>query len=223
MRSWRGPGSDAAEAAVQTAGERGGSGITAATVLSAIALAVSAYSLWDTSLRDADLKVFVPRVIHYSAPYQNSNFEMISIPVTFTNDGARTGTILDIDLAITDPRTKQTKNFYAAELGVWSMERTRANAYTGFAPISLSGRTSRTEPVLFYTRGEAEKPEQLVREVGPYEFKLTIRQAEGKETSKPVTVAFTRELPFYDARVFQNGTIFMHAGDWQASSSAEPK
>lgn len=197
-----------------------------ATLLSAVAVLFSGYSLWDTSLRSSDLRVFVPRVIYYAAPYQNSNFEMISVPVTIANEGAQTGTVLHMDLAVTDPRTKQTKHFYAAELGVWSMERTRTRSYTGFAPLSLEGRSSRTESVLFYTRGEDEKPEQLIREPGPYEFTLTVTPAEpeggllaGKEPPKPISVSFERVLPFYDARAFENGTIFMHAKDWTSSSS----
>jgi hypothetical protein len=201
------------------------SGGIAATLLSAVAVIFSGFSLWDTSLKSADLQVFVPRVIYYASPYNNTNFEMISIPVTITNEGAQTGTVLQIDLAVTDPRTKQTKHFYAAEFGVWSMERTRTRSYTGFAPLSLAGRTSRTESVLFYTRGDDEKPEQLIREVGPYEFTLTITEAENKGdwfgggNQKPVSVSFERVLPFYDARSFESGTISMHAKDWQTSSS----
>ena len=197
-----------------------------ATVLSALAVLFSAYSLWDTSLKSADLRAYVPRVIYYAAPYQNTNFEMISIPVTIANDGAQSGTILHMDLAVTDPRTKQTKHFYAAEFGVWSMERTRTKSYTGFAPIPLEGRSSRTDSILFYTRGEEEKPEQIIREVGPYEFKLTLTPAEGsnglgmKQEPKPISVSFERVLPFYDARAFESGTIFMHAKDWQTSSNA---
>lgn len=212
---------DAANLATEQVGMHGG---LAATLLSAVAVVFSGYSLWDTSLKAADLRVFVPRVIYYAAPYQNSNFEMISIPVTLLNDGARTATALEMDLAVTDPRTKATKHFYAAEFGVWSMERTRDRAYTGFAPIPLEGRSSRTESVLFYTRGEEEKPEQLIREVGPYQFTLTIRQAEDSgllwtNPAKPISVSFERELPFYDARSFESGTIFMPAKDWQSTSS----
>lgn len=203
------------------------SGGLGATVLSAVAVLFSGYSLWDTSLKSADLQVFVPRVIYYAAPYTNTNFEMISIPVTITNDGAETGTVLQLDLAVTDPRTKQTKHFYAAEFGVWSMDRTRTRSYTGFAPISLAGRTSRTESLLFYTRGEEEKPEQIIREVGPYEFTLTVTQAESKNTlfgtstpAKPISVSFERLLPFYDARAFESGTISMNTKDWQTSTNA---
>lgn len=194
-----------------------------AVLLSATALLFSAYSLWDTSLKQADLQIFVPPVIAYAAPYQNSNFEMIAIPVTLANDGARTGTVLQLELAVTDPRTNQTKRFYSAEFGRWTMEKTRASAYEPFAPISLAGRTSRTESVLFYTRGEAEKPEQLIREVGAYQFTLTVDQAEGGGLfggGKPVSVTFERDLPFYDARAFNNGTISMYSKEWRAVAGA---
>ncbi len=226
--SWRSrPGGVAETAEIATQTATGAIGSTLAAILSAVALAFSGYSLWDTSLKQADMRVFVPSVIYYAAPYQNSNFEMISIPVTLTNEGARTGTALQMDLAVTDPKTKETKRFYSAEFGVWSMERTRARAYTGFAPISLAGRSSRTEQVLFYTRGADQKPNQLIREPGPYAFTLTVTQAEGESTgwlgrakpAKPISVSFERALPYYDARAFNEGTIFMHAKDWNSSSN----
>ena len=96
------------------------------------------------------------------------------------------------------------------------------------APISLAGRSSRTEQVLFYTRGADQKPNQLIREPGPYAFTLTVTQAEGESTgwlgrakpAKPISVSFERALPYYDARAFNEGTIFMHAKDW--NSSFEP-
>lgn len=219
---------DAAD--ITTDNARQFSGGLAPTLLSAVAVLFSGYSLWDTALKSADLRVFVPRVIYYAAPYTNTNFEMIQVPVTITNEGAQTGTVLHFDLAVTDPRTKATKHFYAAEVGTWSMERTRTRSYTGFAPLSLAGRESRTESILFYTRGEEEKPEQIIREVGSYQFTLTATLARdtgglsglagGAAETKPITVTFERELPFYDARAFENGTIFMHAKDWTSSSSA---
>lgn len=201
----------------------------AVAAISAIALVFSAYSLWETSLKSSDLQIFVPPVIYYSSPYNNSNFEMIQIPVTIVNEGAQTGTALHFDLEVTDPRTKQTKRFYSAEFGVWSMERTRQRAYTGFAPISLQGHSSQAQSVLFYTRGAEEKPEQLIHEAGTYEFKLTLVEAEGGSASwlshlfgkaEQPSITFERTLPFYDARSFQEGTIFMHSPDWAASGKS---
>jgi hypothetical protein len=198
-----------------------------AAVVSAIALTFSAYSLWDTSLRAPDLRVFVPPVIHYSSPYQNSNFEMVSIPVTVTNEGARTGTVLAMDLDVTDPRTNETKRFYAADIGRWSMERTRSAAYQHFAPVALAGRTSKTETVLFYPKGEAEKPQQVIRDVSTYTFKLTLDVAEVDDFGfldrfwkrREPTVRFERTLRFFDARAFQNGTIPLDAKDWKSAAS----
>jgi hypothetical protein len=229
MRVFRGGDTPGDAADITTDNARQFSGGLGATLLSAVAVIFSGYSLWDTALKSADLRVYVPRVIYYAAPYTNTNFEMIQVPVTITNEGAQTGTVLHFDLAVTDPRTKQTKHFYAAETGVWSMERTRTRSYTGFAPLSLAGRESRTESILFYTRGDDEKPEQIIREVGPYEFTLTATLAKdtgginalvGKaEETKPISVTFERMLPFYDARSFENGTIFMPSKDWTSSSN----
>lgn len=229
MRGFKGGSVPEDAADITTDNARQFSGGLAATLLSAVAVIFSGYSLWDTALKTADLRLFVPRVIYYAAPYTNTNFEMIQVPVTLTNEGAQTGTILHLDLAVIDPRTKQTKHFYAAELGNWSMERTRTRSYTGFAPLSLAGRESRTESIIFYTRGEEEKPEQIIREVGPYDFTLTAVLAKdtggvtalkgGADETKAISVSFERVLPFYDARAFENGTIFMNSKDWTSSAS----
>ena len=205
-----------------------GFAVPLATIISTMALLFSGYSLWATALRAPEMRAFVPPVIHYSSPYQNSNFEMISIPVTLSNEGARTGVVLSMELAVTDPRSGATKHFYAADFGRWTMERTRSGAYQPFAPISMAGRSSRTETVLFYTRGEQEKPNQLIRELGLYRFKLTIEEAVVDDFGYldrllrrgGAELAFERELKFYDARAFQNGTLPLYAKDWRSSVSA---
>lgn len=216
------------EVALEAARHDGGR-ITA--VVSAIALAFSAYSLWDSSLKQPDLKVFVPPVIHYASPYSNSNFEVFAIPVTLINDGGRTGTVLSIELEVASTKGGETKRFHAADLGRWTMERTRAGAYQPFAPISLAAKASRTETVLFYPKSDKEKPDQLVREPGQFQFRLTLDEAEVDDFGpldrlwprKPARVAFTSELRFFDARAFQNGTLQMHSLDGRsARSGSEP-
>lgn len=196
-----------------------------ATLVAAIALAFSAYSLWESSLKQPDVRLFVPPVIQFAAPYNNSNFEVIAIPVTFANEGARTGTVLSMELAVTDPRTSQTKHFYAADFGRWTMEKTRAAAYQPFAPISLAGRSARTETVLFYTRGDQEKPPQLIQELGPYRFTLKLEQAVADDlgvvdqwlAKGETEVTFERELRFYDARSFNTTTLPLYAKDWRST------
>jgi hypothetical protein len=215
--------SDASGVAIDTVVKRDGGRV--ATIVALIALLFSAYSLWETSLKQPDVRIFVPPVIQFAAPYNNSNLEIIAIPLTFANEGARTGTVLSMELAVTDPRTSQTKLFYAADFGRWTMEKTRAGAYQPFAPISLAGRTSRTETVLFYTRGDDQQPPQLIQATGPYQFKLTLEQAVADDlgvmdqwlASGPVSVSFERELRFYDARAFNNGTLPLYAKDWRST------
>ena len=206
--------SEAADIATQTASSVDGGRL--AVIVSAIALMFSGYSLWETSLKAADVRAFVPPVIQFAAPYQNSNFEMIAVPITLTNEGARSATIVSMELAVTDPRTSQTKRYYAADFGRWTMERTRAGAYEPFAPMSLPGRTSRTESVLFYTRGEGEKPNELIRAAGPYQFSLSFVMA---ESSVKPTLTFERTLLGYDARAFNEGTLPLYSSDWRAAGS----
>jgi hypothetical protein len=189
------------------------------TAFSAAAVLFSVYSLWESRLKQSDLRVFVPAVIEYSAPYQNSNFEAIMIPVTISNEGARTGTVLSLELDVTDPRTNQTKRFYAANFGRWTMERTRSGAYQPFAPIALAGYSSRTETVQFYTRGEDEKPPQVIRETQAYRFAMTLRDV-GNDQRAPLTLSFERELRNYDARAFTNGTLWLYPKDWHAPKQA---
>jgi hypothetical protein len=219
------------EIAIDHVATRARGGGRTAAIISAVALALSVYSLWESSLKQADLRVFVPPVLQYSAPYQNSNFEMIAIPVTLANEGAQTGTVLSMELAVTDPRTNLTKSFYSADFGRWTMERTRSGAYQPFAPISLAGRASRTESVLLYTRGEQEKPDQLIRETGPYRFTLRLEEATSGGAGlvdrlwhrQPNQLTFERELRSYDARAFNNGTLPMYAKDWRSTMSEAGK
>jgi len=189
------------------------------TVFSAVALVFSVYSLWESRLKQSDLRVFVPPVIEYSSPYQNSNFEAIIVPVTFANDGARTGTVLSLELAVTDPKTNQTKRFYAANFGRWTMERVRTGANPPFAPIALAGYSSRTETVQFFTRGDGETPPQMIREPQVYQFTMTIQDVANDQRA-PIAVSFERELRFYDARAFKDGTLFLYPKEWHAASAS---
>lgn len=184
----------------------------------AAALLISLYNLWQTSLKSARLKVFVPAVIQYSSPYTNSNFEVFAIPVTLVNEGAKSGTVLAIELEVTDPRTQAVKRFYAADFGNWTMTRTRNSAYEPFAPISLPGHGRHTQTVLFYTRGNEEKPNEIVREVGPYGFRLTLD--DGSRGRWRPQVAFTRELRFYNGAALTEGTLPMFAPDWRSAVGA---
>lgn len=202
---------------------------TLSAMISVLALVFSGYSLWESSLKAPDIKVFVPSVIQFSAPYNNSNFEVIEVPVTLLNDGGRTGTILSMDLEATNTKTGETKRFYAADLGRWTMEKARANGFDPFAPIPLSGKSSRTQTVLFYTNGPAQKPDQLIREPGAYNFRLVLDQAEVNDFGAldhvlgrgPAQVTFAMELRDYDARAFQTGTLPLYSTTGRSAKGGE--
>jgi hypothetical protein len=187
--------------------------------ISALALAFSGYSLWDSSLKAPDIKIFVPPVIQFSAPYNNSNFEVIEVPVTLLNDGGRTGTVMSMELEATNTKTNETKHFYAANFGRWSMEKARSLAFDAFAPIPLPGKASKTETVLFFTDGAKEKPDQLIRDPGVYKFRLVLDKAEVNDFGPldkffhhgPAEVTFAMELRGYDARAFNVGTLPLYS------------
>ncbi|MGA9268855.1 MAG: hypothetical protein WBV79_20725, partial [Rhodomicrobium sp.] len=90
-----------------------------AEVFSGVAVAMSMYSLWRTSLQRANMRVFVSPLIRYASPYQNSVFEVFEIPLTVINEGAQTGTILSFDLEVTNAQNGVSKFFYSAGLGPW--------------------------------------------------------------------------------------------------------
>jgi hypothetical protein len=213
------------EFAVPDANHGRGGALTA--VISVLALVFSGYSFWDSSLKGPDLKIFVPPVIQYSDPYNNSNFEVIEVPITLVNNGGRTGTVLSMQLEATSEKSKETKRFYAANFGRWSMEKTRSLSYEPFAPIPLAGKSSRTETVQFYTNGPSEKPDQLIREPGVYKFHLVLDEAQVDDfgvldrllSRKPDELTFSMELREYDARAFENGTLPLYSTTGRSAKS----
>jgi hypothetical protein len=197
-------------------------------IASAVALLFSLYNFWQHSQKPAQLRLFVPPVINYALPYQNSNFEMFAVPVTVINQGARTGTILSMNLAVTDLQSKTTKQFYSASLGKWSVEKAQNGDFEPFAPVSLAGRVSHTDTIQFYTRGEKE-PTQILQNPGRYRFTITIdtptrynlfARLLGKE-AEPLAFEMVLAHPL-DHRAFNHGsgTIALHNENWKSSTNA---
>ena len=193
------------------------------------AVVISAYSLWQTSLKRAALKVFVSPVIRYASPYQNSNFEAFAIPLTITNEGARTGTVMSMDLVVRNPERNLTKHFYSADVGQWSIEKSRSGDFRPFAPIVLAGRASHTETILFHARRD-ETVMQIVEKEGTYGFVLTLQTVESEDFGlldriwrrPPQPLRFEMILPMLDHRAFTSGsgTLPLHQRDWQTSVGA---
>ena len=204
---------------------RGGEGIVTA-IASALALVFSAYSLYDTSLKYPDLRAFVPPVIGYSQP-GNSSFEVFEVPVTVLNLGGRAGTVLSMDLEVSNPRTKAIRRFYSGDIGRLNQSASARR----FAPVSLTGKSSSSDTVLFYSRDDDKEDRIADQKKGTYKFKLLLNAAQPEDLgildrifiSRPETVLFEMEMPEVDHRAFDNGgTLELHALNWRGVGQGAP-
>src|SRR5215470_7173458 len=74
-------------------------GTKLATLVSAFAFAFSSVSFYETVLKQANLKVYVTDTLSYTRdPY--GNYEVIALPVTIANSGARDGAVVTLQLTV---------------------------------------------------------------------------------------------------------------------------
>lgn len=221
-----------ARRAAHIAGEAGhhgmmrseGGALTA--IASAVALLFSSYSVYETSVRRPDLRLFVPPTIQYSSPNgPSSNFEVFVVPVTVANVGARSGAVLALDLEVTNPRTKQKKMFYAAEFGRWTMDNARSGNFAHFAPLAIPGKASVTSSVIFYSRLDETVLQVSDGTKGEYQFRLSAAVAEPEDlgpidklwAGPPAPLDFAMIMPEVDHRYFENGTLMLYNPAWKPS------
>ncbi len=225
-----------ARRAAHIAGEAGhhgmlrseGGALTA--VASAVALLFSSYSVYETSVRRPDLRLFVPPTIHYSDPYQNDNFEIFVVPVTVANVGARSGAVLALDLEVKNPRTGQSKMFYAAEFGRWTMANAQSGNFEHFAPLAIPGKASVTASVIFYSRLDEAVMQIADGKKGEYQLTLSAAVAEPEDlgpidklwAGPPEPLTFTMVMPEVDHRYFENGTLMLYNPSWKPSGGEAP-
>ena len=113
-----------------------------AILTSGVALVFSGYSFYETVVKQPELRIYQPPLIYM---YRQAFRDVFAIPVTISNDGARRGTVLSFDLEVTHRDTGKTMTFQNLEFG----EKLDASSRL-FTPISVAGRTSATEVVLFH-------------------------------------------------------------------------
>ncbi len=132
-----------------------------ATIISALALLFSGYSFYEAVLRAPEMAIYVPPRIAYTDPDRpDSPFEVFVIPVTLANDGARTGTVLSMDLTVKNTKTGDIKQFYSAQIGPWGAQPVKA-----YAPVSLPGRISSSQSVQFFPLAEGNSRASPARKV----------------------------------------------------------
>lgn len=156
-------------------------GISSATVVTAlasfIALIFSGISLYQTVLKRADVRLFVPETVSYTRD-PNGSFEVLAVPVTVVNSGARDGVVTSMQLKIKNEETGYVRKLsasYFAEEGYFSTkEDYRAGISRPkrpFAPLTIPGRSGHSATVLFYPRTYNEK--RVVASAGKFSFDLS--------------------------------------------------
>ncbi len=197
-----------------------------ATALSAIALIFSGFSFYESSLKSPDLSIYVPPMIHYARDGDNDVF---NVPVTITNDGAKAGTVLTMELVaenLRDGADRKTARFHSAFIG--EHPRTDEIINRSFAPISIPGNGTFTETIRFYPM---EDPLPfLVDDKGDYRFTLKLVTPEPHRggltdimpAQTPPPLSFEMKLPFisFQHLSFRRGTIAMFNKDWKPATSA---
>lgn len=162
-----------------------------ATIISALALLFSGYSFYEAVLRAPEMAIYVPPRIAYTDPDRpDSPFEVFVIPVTLANDGARTGTVLSMDLTVKNTKTGDTKQFYSAQIGPWGAQPVRA-----YAPVSLPGRISSSQSVQFFPLAEEKLPRITSQEGAIYELEIRLNTA-SKRIGVPFLDLQTKPIKF---------------------------
>jgi len=151
-------GADANEIAMHAAKSSGGGRITA--VGTVVALAFSGYSLWETSLKQAELSVHVPGVVTYARDTTASvetrpsgGFEVLAVPVTIANGGARDAAVVALKLDVKNLKTGLSARFeatYTAEPSFFNPEFKAPRTKTPFSALVVAGRSAWRGTIVFY-------------------------------------------------------------------------
>lgn len=210
-----------------------------AAIVSCVALLFSAFSLWETSLKQPDLQLYVSPVVHYTR--DGDEAEVFAVPITIANQGARDGAVLSLDLRVKAGEGGNERDFYSAytvdgsfflppgrfDPATRSFERVD-RPKTPFAPLSVPGRGTYTGTILFYNKGKAWP--KLVTDKG--QFELTLEPQVRFDDSlgiidrmlrrDPVPVTLRVNLPWIsDQEVKRGGTFRMISADWAGKDGGE--
>jgi hypothetical protein len=194
------------------------------TVVSAVALLFSGFSLWETSLKQADLSVYATGVVTYERDttaddyiMPTGGFEVFALPITIANSGARDAAVLALQLDVDNARTGLGARFeatYTADVGYFastgSSGTRQPRPKTPFSALIVPGRSAWSGTVLFYpvsySNGKALTPLAKFRSIAD-EVRKTLKPVE--QTSSEgggVTISTTKikdppELEAYYAKV----------------------
>jgi len=134
-----------------------GRGGRLATLVSAFAFAFSAVSFYETVLKQPSLRLYVTDTLAYTRdPW--GGYEVIAVPLTISNSGARDGAVLTLELEVTNLDSGKSATFtsaYTADAqyfgGSDDVARRIKRPKLPFAPLSIAGRGAFAGVVLFYS------------------------------------------------------------------------
>src|SRR5262249_19610276 len=125
-------------------------------VVSGAALLASVVSLWESTLKQPDLKLYVTDNIYYTRDPWGS-YEVVAVPVTIQNSGARDDAViaLELDVKTASGTTERLVSAYTADAQYFGsnddVAARKRRPKQPFAPLSVSGRSAYTGTILFYT------------------------------------------------------------------------
>lgn len=178
VRRSHGTGFDPTEETSQTAREVAsfGTATILTGIVSLIALAFSGLSLYETVLKQANLHLYVPDTIAYTRD-PNGSFEVIVLPVTVANSGARDGVVSALKLQVKNEATGRTREFSASFIAAPGYFSTKEDYTKGqsrpksaFAPLSIPGRSAFTGTLLFYPKDFSK--ERVIPGAGKFSMTL---------------------------------------------------
>jgi|SRR5262245_20447878 len=189
-----------------------------ATSFSGLALLGSAVSLWESTLKQAEVKLYVSDNIFFTRDPWGS-YEVLIVPITIANRGARDGAVLSLSLEVKNSNTSQSKRFkssYMAEApyfgGRDDVTANQRRPKLPFAPLSVAGRGAFTGTVLFYPEDAPEK--KVIDSNSKIEMTLTIAVLSQTgwldrllSASPPAPVTLSAEVPQYMPGVVIGGYI----------------
>ena len=142
-----------------------------AILTSAVALGFSGYSFYETVVKQPEVRIYPPPFIYM---YRQEFRDVFAIPITVSNDGARRGTILSFDLEVTQRETGKTMTFQNQKFG-----DTPGSTARLFTPMTVAGRSSATDVVLFYAMATGS----FVQTTGPVTLPLRFALKMNVDTS----------------------------------------
>ncbi|MFT3731095.1 MAG: hypothetical protein QM780_06660 [Hyphomicrobium sp.] len=196
-----------------------------ASTISGLALIASIVSLWESTLKQPQIDLYVSENVQYTRdPY--GPFEVLAVSITIANSGARDGTVLSLQLQAKTPGSDKVERFNSAYLADAQYFGSRDDVAARmkrpkvpFAPISVSGRNAFSGTVLFYRAYSNESA--LIQPSSKLEFSIvaTMPPAKGwldnAVSSLPAPVTVKADVPnFYPGGLISgdNATLKVTSG-----------